>query len=50
MGKTWKMEEANQQINFTRNLDCAGYTTMFFILEEYKKLFLDFSHSTVRVL
>ena len=29
---------AIQQINFTANLDCAGNATMFFIIEEAKKL------------
>ena len=29
---------ANQQINFTANLDRAGNTTMFFIIEEAKEL------------
>ena len=33
---------AIQQINFTANLDRAGNTTMFFIIEEAKKLFLNF--------
>ena len=29
---------AIQQINFTANLDFAGNTTMFFIIDEAKKL------------
>ena len=33
---------AIQQINFTANLDKAGNTTMFFIIEDAKKLFLNF--------
>ena len=33
---------AIQQINFTANLDRPGNTTMFFIIEEEKKLFLNF--------
>ena len=39
-----------QQINFTRNLGCAGNTTTFFILEEAKETILEFSQGTVRVL
>ena len=41
---------AIQQINFTANLDRAGYTTMFFITEEAKETILDFSQGTVKVL
>ena len=41
---------AIQQVNFTANLDCAGNTTMFFIIEEAKETVLDFSQGTVRVL
>ena len=41
---------AIQQINFTENLDRAGNTTMFLILEETKKTVLDFSQRTVKVL
>ena len=33
---------AIQQINFTANLDRAGKTTMFFIIEEAKETVLDF--------
>ena len=39
-----------QQINFTANLDRAGNTTMFFIIEEAKETFLDFSEGAVKVL
>ena len=39
-----------QQINFTANLDSAGNTTMFFIIEEAKENVLDFSQGTVKVL
>ena len=41
---------AIQQINFTANLDRAGNTTMFFIIEEAKETVLDFSQATVKVL
>ena len=41
---------ATQQINFTANLDRAGNTTMFFIIEEAKETVLDFSQKTVKVL
>ena len=41
---------AIQQINFTANLDRAGNTTMFFIIEEAKETALDFSQETVKVL
>ena len=33
---------AIHQINFTANLDRAGNTTMLFIIEDAKKLFLNF--------
>ena len=39
---------AIQQINFTVNLDRAGNTTMFFIIEEAKML--DFSQGTTKFL
>ena len=39
-----------QQINFTLNLDRAGNTRVYFILEEAKETFLDFSQGTVKVL
>ena len=41
---------AIQSINFTTNLDRAGNTTMFFIIEERKQIVLDFSQRTVKVL
>ena len=41
---------AIQQINFTANLDRAENTTMFFVVEETKETFLDFSQGTVKVL
>ena len=41
---------AIQQINFTANLDRAGNTRVYFILEEAKKTILDFSQGTVKVL
>ena len=39
-----------QQINFTANLDRAGNTRVYFILEEAKETILDFSQGTVKVL
>ena len=39
-----------QQINFTANLDGAGNTRIYFILEEAKETILDFSNGTVKVL
>ena len=41
---------AIQQINFTANLNRAGNTRIYFILEEAKETILDFSHRTVKVL
>ena len=41
---------ANQQINFTANLDRAGNTRIYFILEEAKETILDSSQGTVKVL
>ena len=41
---------ANQQINFTENLDRSGNTRIYFILEEAKETKLDFSQTTVKVL
>ena len=41
---------AIQQINFTANLDKAGNTKVYFILEEAKETILDFSQGTVKVL
>ena len=40
---------AIQQINFTANLDRAGNTTMFFIIEEVKETVLEFSRGTVKL-
>ena len=40
---------AIQQINFTANLDRAGNTRIYFILEETKETILDFSQGTVKV-
>ena len=36
-----------QKINFTANLDCAGNTKMFLIIEETKGTVLDFSQEKV---
>ena len=41
---------AIQQINFTANLDRAGNTRFYFILEEAKETIPDFSQGTVKVL
>ena len=41
---------AIQQINFTSNLDRAGNTTIFFIIEEAKETIFEFSQGTVKVL
>ena len=41
---------ANQQINFIANLDRAGNTRIYFILEEAKETKLDFSQGTVKLL
>ena len=41
---------AIQQINFIANLDRAGNTRVYFILEEGKETILDFSKGTVKVL
>ena len=41
---------AIQQINFTVNLDRAGNTTIFFIIEEAKETIFEFSQGTVNVL
>ena len=41
---------AKEQINFTANLDRAGNTRIYFILEEAKETKLDFSQGTVKVL
>ena len=42
--------KAIQQINFTANLDRAGNTRVYFILEEAKETVLDFSQGIVKVL
>ena len=39
-----------QQINFKGNLEFAGNTTMFFIIEEVKGTILDFSRGIVKIL
>ena len=39
-----------QQINFTANLDRAGNTAMFFIIEQAKETVFEFSQGTVKVL
>ena len=41
---------AIQQINFTANLDRAGNTTIFFIIEEAKETVSEFSQGTIKVL
>ena len=41
---------AIQQINFTANLDRAGNSRVYFILEEAKETILDFSQGPVKVL
>ena len=41
---------AIQQINFTANLDRAGNTAIFFIVEEAKETIFEFSQGTVKVL
>ena len=41
---------AIQQINFIANLDRAGNTRVYFILEEAKETIPDFSQGTVKVL
>ena len=41
---------ANQQINFTANLNRAGNTRIYFFLEEAKEAILDFSQGTLKVL
>ena len=42
--------KAIQQINFTGNLERDRITTMFLIIEEGKKIILDFSQGTVKAL
>ena len=39
-----------QQINFTKNLDHANNTAIFFVLEEAEETVFDFSQGTVKVL
>ena len=41
---------AIQQINFTANLDRAGDTTIFFIIEEVKETIFEFSQCIIKVL
>ena len=41
---------AIQQINFTANVDRAGNTTIFLIIEEAKETVFEFSQGTVKVL
>ena len=43
------LEQFNKLI-FTANLDRAGNTRVYFILEEAKETILDFSQGTVKVL
>ena len=40
--------KAIQQINFTANLDRAGNTRIYFILEEAKEAVLDFSQGALK--
>ena len=42
--------KAIRQINITENLDRAGSTRAYFILEEAKETVLEFSQSSVKVL
>ena len=42
--------KAIQQINFIGNLERDRITTMFLIIEEGKKIILDFSQGTVKAL
>ena len=42
--------KAIQQINFTADLDRAGNTRFYFILEEAKETVFEFSQGTVKVL
>ena len=41
--------KAIQQIKFTRNLDRAASSTMFFIIEEAKETVSGFSQGTVKI-
>ena len=42
--------KAIQQINFAANLDRAGNTKSYFILEEAKETIFEFSQGTIKVL
>ena len=42
--------KAIQQINFIANLDRAGNTRFYFILEESKETIFEFSQGTLKVL
>ena len=42
--------KACQQINFAANLDRAGNTRLYFVLEEAKETVFEFSQGTVKVL
>ena len=42
--------KAIQLINFTGNLDRAGNTRVYFILEEAKETVLDFAQEVVKVI
>ena len=42
--------KAIQQINFTANLERAGYTRFYFTLEEAKENVFEFSQGTITVL
>ena len=42
--------KAMQQMTFTANLDRAGNTRLYFILEEAKETVFEFSQGTVKVL
>ena len=41
---------AIQQINFAANLDRAGNTRIYFVLEEARETILEFSQGAVKVL
>ena len=41
---------AIHQISCSENLDKAGNTTMFFVIEEAKETIIDFSQGTVKIL
>ena len=40
---------AIHETNFSANVDRAGNTRIYFILQEVKETILDFSHRTVKV-